>query len=104
MQIYNYMFTSSPLVQHILLDAIRRMETCIIEIQQWITCNKLRHMYNSAKTELMVALSLNHQQLVNKAKPVLRTGDSVIYPSASVHNLGVIFDSQITMRMCPCVT
>ena len=81
-----------------LLSAIGRMETCIVEIQQWMTCNKLR--LNSAKTQLMVAVSPHHQQLVNVAKPVLRIGDSVIYPSASVHNLGVIFYSQMTTRPC----
>ena len=61
-----------------------------------MTCNKLR--LNSAKTELMVAVSPHHQRLVNKAKPVLIIGDSVIYPSASVRKLGVIFDSQMTIR------
>ena len=81
-----------------LLDAIGRMETRIVEIQQWMTCNKLR--LNSAKTELMIGVSPHHQQLVNEAKPVLRTGDSVIYPSASARNLGVIFDCQMTAPMC----
>ena len=63
-----------------------------------MTCNKLR--LNSAKTELMVAVSPHHQRLVNEAKPVLRTGDSVIYPSAFVRNLGVVFDSQMTTHPC----
>ena len=81
-----------------LLEAIGRMETCIVEIQQWMTCNKLR--LHSAKTELMVAVSPHHQRLVEEAKPVLRIGDSGIYPRASVNNLGVIFDSQMTMRPC----
>ena len=95
MQIYVCFKPTSPAS---LLEAIGRMETCIVEIQQWMTCNKLR--LNSAKTELMVAVSPHHQRLVDEAKPVLRTGDSVIYPRASVRNLGVIFDSQMTMRRC----
>ena len=93
MQIYVCFKPTSPAS---LLEAIGRMETCIVEIQQWMTTNKLR--LNSAKTELMVAVSPHHQRLVEEAKPVLRIGDSVIYPRASVRNLGVIFDSQMTMR------
>ena len=80
-----------------LLDAIGRIETCISEIQQWMTCNKLR--LNSTKTELMAAVPPHRQRLVNEAKPVLRTGDSVIYPSASVRSLGVTLESQMTMRI-----
>ena len=95
MQIYVCFKPTSPAS---LLEAIGRMETCIVEIQQWTTCNKLR--LNSAKTELMVAVSPHHQRLVDEAKPVLRIGGSVIYPRASVRNLGVIFDSQMTMRPC----
>ena len=74
------------------------METCIVEIQQWMPCNKLS--LNSAKTELKVAVSPHHQRLVEEAKPVLRIADSVIDPRASVRKLGVIFDSQMTMRPC----
>ena len=53
-----------------LVDALGRIETCIVQIQQWTTSNKLR--LNSVKTELLVAVSPHHQRLVNKAKPVLR--------------------------------
>ena len=60
--------------------------------------HKLR--LNSAKTELMVAVSPHHQRLVDEAKPVLRSRDSVTYSSASVRSLGVIFDFQMTMRPC----
>ena len=75
MQIYVCLKPTSPAS---LLDAIGRMERCIGEIQQRMTCNKLR--LNSAKTELMVAVSPHHQRLVNEAQPVIRIGDSVIYP------------------------
>ena len=97
MQIY---FCFKPTSPASLLEAIGRMKTCIVEIQEWMTCNKLR--LNSAKTELMVAVSPHHQRGWLKKLNLYscRIGDSVIYPRASVHNLGVIFDSQITMRPC----
>ena len=94
-QIYVWFKPTSPAS---LLEAIGRIETRIVEIQQWMPCNKLR--LNSAKTELMVAVSPHHQRLVEVAKPVLRIGDSVIYPRASVRSLGVIFDSRMTMHPC----
>ena len=38
-----------------LLDAIKRLEACIAQVQQWMTYNKLR--LNSSKTEFLVVVS-----------------------------------------------
>ena len=61
-----------------------------------MTYNKLR--LNSSKTEFLVVVSPSHRRLIDITKPLLRIGNSVVSPSSSVRNLGVILDAQMTMR------
>lgn len=73
--------------------AIERLQLCIAEIQEWMSCNKLK--LNESKTEFIV---LGSPYFLQKLPPVLlKIGDAHIEPTQSVRNLGIIFDANMTM-------
>ena len=73
--------------------ALGRLSSCIDALKIWMKENMLK--LNDDKTEFFVATPSN---LRCKMPPVsLRVGDKTIYPSSSVRNLGVIFDTQMSM-------
>ena len=72
--------------------ATRRIEMCVTDIHSWMAVNMLK--LNTDKTELLYfhsrfcpRLQLNSIQL----------GSDVIFPSSRAKNIGVIFDSSMTM-------
>ena len=74
-------------------SALTSLTLCIHDISLWMTSNSLR--LNSDKTEFFVAIS-QHNKLC--MPPVsLTIGNEVIQPSEAVRNLGVIFDTHMTM-------
>ena len=74
-------------------EALRKLELCINELNNWLCSNKLK--LNGNKTEFFVAGTL---QTLSTLSPVeLKVGDSVIKPSDTVRNLGIIFDSHLSM-------
>jgi len=73
-------------------DAIARLENCLRDIRTWMGSNKLK--LNNDKTEVMFFTPRNYDH----RNPVLVTvGDSVITPTTSVKNLGVIMDRSLSM-------
>ena len=62
----------------------------LADIQIWMTSNKLK--LNPNKTEFMIIGTDNQPNELSKFLPVNILGND-LYPSISVHNLGVIFDS-----------
>ena len=74
--------------------ALSRLSSCICDIKRWMTINMLK--LNDSKTELFIAISpRNKCKLPDGIK--LRIGEEWLYPSATVRNLGVVFDSNLTM-------
>ena len=75
---------------------VYRLETCIADIKNWMTTNKLK--FNGEKTEIII--------LCNKSKnfPIdfnhlNCAGEKISIPSANVvRNLEVYFDSNLTME------
>jgi hypothetical protein len=74
-------------------SALSTLTKCINDIQSWMTLNMLK--LNNDKTEFFVALSSYNQRRMPTVK--LQVGNDVIEPSQTVRNLGVIFDSQMSM-------
>ena len=76
-------------------EAIRSMETCISEVKQWTTSDKL--MLNDDKTEFIVIAS---RHLFKKAAVnTIRVGDCDVSKVSVVRNLGAWFDDHITMAV-----
>jgi hypothetical protein len=73
--------------------ALSRLSACISEIKLWMTNNML--MLNDTKTEFFVAVSRNNQ---HKMSPVhLQIGAESVQPSDTVRNLGILFDTHMSM-------
>jgi hypothetical protein len=74
-------------------DALAKLSACITEIKLWMTNNMLK--LNDSKTEFFIAISPFNQR---KMPPVqLQIGSEIVTPSDNVRNLGIIFDSQLSM-------
>ena len=74
-------------------SCITTLEKCIQEIR-WMRQNFLK--LNDDKTEFLLFGS--HQQLSKVCLPFITIGDSQITPSSQARNLGVIFDSTMTLK------
>ena len=75
------------------VTALFKLESCITEIKNWMNMNKLK--LNEDKTEFFVASSKNNRNYINE--PTLNVCGTIIKPSEAVRNLGVIFDSSMSM-------
>ena len=83
----------NPADQDSIQCALSKLSACITEIKLWMTSNMLK--LNDSKTEFFIATSSHNKQ---KLTPVhLQIGTDFIAPSDNVRNLGIIFDSQMTM-------
>ena len=74
--------------------AIMRVTACIEAIDNWFGSNRLK--MNPEKAQL-IWLGSRQQLCVLNITPVRLHNETVIVPSSSALNLGVIFDSQLTM-------
>ena len=72
------------------------MTQCITEIRSWMLANKLK--LNYSKTELFLIASSKHANSVSHLDLKLEIGGSVISPSDTVKNLGIIFDDSLSMK------
>ena len=72
--------------------ATRRIEMCVSDIHSWMAVNMLK--LNTDKTELLYFHSRFRPRL--QLNPI-RLGSDVIFPSSHAKNIGVIFDSSMTM-------
>ena len=75
-------------------SCITTLEKCIQEIRSWMRQNFLK--LNDEKTEFLLFGS--RQQLSKVSLPFITIGDSQITPSSQARNLGVIFDSTMTLK------
>ena len=74
------------------------MSACIDKIRHWKTVNYLK--FNEGKTEFFVAIPNHLRQYLPPVS--LRVGTKIIDPVDSVRNLGIVFDS--SMSMTPQIT
>ena len=76
-------------------EVIRSIETCISDVKQWVTLDKL--MLNDDKTEFIVIAS---RHLLKKAAVNnIRVGDCDVSKVSVVRNLGAWFDDHIIMAV-----
>ena len=75
------------------MDALRKLELCIMDLKNWMKTNKL--MLNNNKTEFFIAGS--RQSIQRHPPSQLQVGNSTIMPSCHIRNLGVMFDTHMTM-------
>ena len=73
--------------------ALFKLTRCVYDIKQCMIKNKLK--LNPDKTEFFISSSPYHQSRLNNLS--LQLDDTVILPSATVRNLGVTFDCNMTM-------
>ena len=86
-------------------NALSKLQTCIENIKKWMVVNKLK--LNDSKTEFFVAASAHN--LRNFPDVQLNVGNTLISPSETIRNLGVIFDHRMSMsnhisHICSTVT
>jgi hypothetical protein len=74
--------------------SISKIEACITEMRSWMRDNFLK--LNDSKTEFLI-IGSNHQKSKIAMDTVL-IGDSRIPPSSEARNLGVIIDSDMSMK------
>jgi len=73
----------------------RSMETCISDVKQWMTSDKL--MLNDDKTEFIVIASRHLLKMA--AVNTIRVGDCDVSKVSVVRNSGVWFDDQLTVAV-----
>ena len=76
------------------IDAIHAMESCIEDIRHWMVSDRL--LLNDEKTEFL--LIGTRQQLIKVGFLPLRVGTIDLEPVNCVRNLGVWFDSMLSME------
>ena len=74
-------------------SVISRLEACISDIKAWAVSNKLQ--LNDDKTEI---LHFSSRFIDTDPLPPVKIGTSYITPSSEARNLGVIFDSHLTLK------
>jgi hypothetical protein len=78
-----------------LINAIAKMESCIIEISAWMSINKLK--LNEEKTEFIIMTPPKFKSIVQNC--TLKVGTSEIKPVEHVRNLGVMFHQTMSVKM-----
>ena len=73
--------------------ALASLSTCIMEINAWMMRNRLQ--MNQDKTEFCIIASTRNLNAIPALQ--LKIGDIAIDPSTTVRNLGVLFDSKLSM-------
>lgn len=77
-----------------MISALSQMSTCIGEIMSWMIVNRLK--LNEEKTEFLVVISDHLEHLLPAV--TLRIGTKIIQPAESVRNLGIVFDTSLSMN------
>ena len=75
-----------------LTTTISRIESCLVDITNWMTTNKLK--LNTDKTELLILYS---RFRLPPRLPSIKIGTDVIKPTNKARNIRVIFDNTVTM-------
>ena len=74
-------------------DSRAKIKSCIKDIKLWMTVNKLK--LNDDKTEFLVITSKYHLSKPNTNSLQIASSEIVVSPSA--RNLGIVFDSALSM-------
>ena len=72
--------------------AIEKIKACLAEVDLWMTVNKLK--LNKDKTEFLIFFSKHSP---SPYSPVIHLESEIIHPSSVVRNIGVLFDSSMSM-------
>ena len=75
-----------------LTSSIAEIEECFSDLDKWMSFNKLK--LNKDRTELLYLYSKHSPQ---QSLPPLRFGSDTIQPSPCPRNIGVVFDSTMSM-------
>ena len=78
-----------------LQSALQTLGAFLADINAWMLTNKFK--LNSARTVFMVIASRHQQPVVECIRPVLRVCNAFIHIKKVVCNLGVLFDSEMSM-------
>ena len=76
------------------LFQILQIEGCVKEIQSWMLTNRLQ--LNGDKSELLVIRT--RKQCAKLPNQIIDNGNSAIKPSGKAQNLGVVFDSNLSLK------
>jgi len=74
--------------------SFRSRSACIDEVALWMQSNRLQ--LNTAKTEILWCATNRRQHLMPQTPT--RIGDDYITPAASVRDLGIYIDSDVSMK------
>ena len=77
-----------------LTSSISKIENCLSDLDKWMALNKLK--LNKDKTELLYLYSKHNPQ---QSLHPFRFGSDIIQPSSSSRNIGVVFDSTMSMLL-----
>jgi len=72
-----------------------QVPACINEVALWMQSNRLQ--LNTAKTEIVWCATNRRQHLIPQTPT--RIGDDYITPAASVRDLGIYIDSDVSMKL-----
>ena len=75
-----------------LTTTISRIESCLVDITNWMTTNKLK--LNTDKTELLI---LHSKFRLPPRLPSIKIGTDTIEATNEARNIGVIFDNTVTI-------
>ena len=95
MHCYTQLYLSfSPKQENGQTDAINAMERCVVDVRKWMTTGKL--LTNDNKMEfLLIGMK---QQLAKVSISRITIGDTEIATQLPVRNLGIWFDSNLSMN------
>ena len=77
-------------------SSVLQLQECLKSVFAWMTSNKLK--LNPDKTELILFGNQSQQEELSHVFPLDILGKKLV-PSPSVHNLGVILDSEVSLRL-----
>ena len=89
-QLYVSFYPWSP---EALDNVLTKLQSCISDMKQWMMVNKLK--LNDTKTEFFVAASAHNLRNLPDVK--LNLDGTLISPTETIRNLGVIFDTRMLM-------
>ena len=75
-----------------LTTTISRIESCLVDVTNWMTTNELK--LNTEKTEHVILYS---RFRLPPRLPSIKIGTDIIKPTNKTRNIGVIFDNTVTM-------
>jgi hypothetical protein len=77
-------------------NALNHLSSVLEKVRRWFTANRLS--LNPDKTEFIIIGSKQQRAKLTNDSMCVNIGDACIKPSERVRNLGVMFDSELTMK------